>query len=411
VIKPSWQIEHSCPQCGAPITLSETDHILDCPFCRTRLYLVPDFHFTYYLSPSTKIGPQEELLYIPYWRFKGSSFRIALSALTYRFLDTNIIALQDTVLRSSIGMRAQTLKLHFVTSNTKGHFIKPEFNLEQTLPRLVHNKQKTFHDTFIGEAISLIYSPLILSRKKLYDGILRKPLLTVKPDFIEKLLSQKNMLKAAIKFIPTICPYCGWDMKGEKGSLVMICKNCNSAWALKKDKFEQINAVTMIGHMIDEDTVYLPFWRIKAKFDGIDMSSYADLIKFANLPKAITKDIEISPLHFWSPAFKINPALYLRLCKQITLLRPYDNESQKLPQKHFYQATLPIGEAKEGILVNLAQIIANKERYYPKLKGLSVSIQDYRLEYHPFFNKGREFISSDMRIGISQTALDFGNML
>jgi len=411
VIKSNWQIEQSCPQCGAPIILSETDHILDCPFCRTRLYLVPDKYFSYYLPPSTKIGLQGELFYIPYWRFKGSSFKTTLPALTYRFLDRNIIALESSALRSSIGMRPQALKLHFVTANTKGRFIKPRLTLEEVLPQFVRNKQKSLHNSFIGEAISLIYSPLILYDKKLYDGILGKPLLTVGADFIETLSSQTAAPKTGIKFIPTICPYCGWDMEGEKGSLAMICKNCNSVWTLQGQKFDRIKAATMIGPLMDENTVYLPFWRIKAKFDGIDLASYADLIRIANLPKAITKDIENSPLHFWSPAFKVNPALYLRLCKQVTVLRPYDYESATLPQRNLYQATLPIEEAKEGILINLTQMIANKKRDYPKLKGLSVSIEEYRLEYHPFFSKGGEFINPDKGVGISRAALAFGNML
>jgi len=64
--------------------------------------------------------------------------------------------------------------------------------------------------------ISLIYSPLLLYGNKLYDGILGKHLLTTEGDFIEKLLSQTNAPKTGIKFIPTLCPYCGWQMEGKK---------------------------------------------------------------------------------------------------------------------------------------------------------------------------------------------------
>ena len=47
-----WQIEQGCPQCGAPVTLDETDRLLACPFCRTRLYLVPEGHFRYHIPPA-----------------------------------------------------------------------------------------------------------------------------------------------------------------------------------------------------------------------------------------------------------------------------------------------------------------------------------------------------------------------
>ena len=407
----NWQIEQNCPQCGAPITLAETDHILDCPFCRTRLYLVPDRHFSYFLPPSPKIESKGELLYIPYWRFRGSSFTTTLSDLSHRFLDTNNVALKTPGLQPSIGLRTQTLKLHFVTADTKGSFIKPDRSLEQALPELADNRQETFHNNFIGEAISLIYSPLLLYGKKLYDGILGKPLLTAEDDFIEKLVSQTDAPKTGIKFIPTLCPYCGWELEGEKESLVMICKNCNSAWTLQGQTFEQIKAVSIISPGTDENTVYLPFWRMKPKFDGINLSSYADLIRIANLPKAVTPDIENALLHFWSPAFKINPALYLRLCRQMTVFRPYESESAALPKNYLCQATLPLEEAKEGVFVNLAQMIADKKRLYPKLKELSVSIEEYRLEYHPFLSKGRELINEGMGVAINRTALALGSKL
>ena len=39
----SVQIEQSCPQCGAPANLEETDRLFACPFCRvTSLLLTRD---------------------------------------------------------------------------------------------------------------------------------------------------------------------------------------------------------------------------------------------------------------------------------------------------------------------------------------------------------------------------------
>jgi hypothetical protein len=72
-----WQIEHGCPQCGAPVTMDETDRPLACPFCPTRLYLVAEDHFRYHIPPAA--GAEGELLYIPYWRFRGSSFTVSAS--------------------------------------------------------------------------------------------------------------------------------------------------------------------------------------------------------------------------------------------------------------------------------------------------------------------------------------------
>jgi uncharacterized CHY-type Zn-finger protein len=411
VNRSNWQIEQSCPQCGAPITLAETDHILDCPFCRTRLYLLPDGHFRYYLPPSPKIESQGELLYIPYRRLRGASFTTTLSGVSHRFLDKNIIALKTPGLRSSLGLRPQTLKLHFVAADTKGRFIKPELSPEQTFPGLSDNKEESFHHGFIGKAVSLIYAPFVLHGKSLYDGILGRPLLTAKAESIEKLVSQADAPKTGIKFIPTLCPYCGWQMEGEKESLVMVCKNCRSTWTLQGQSFKKINAVIIRSPKIDENAVYLPFWRMKPKFVGINLSFYADLIRIANLPKAVTADSEKAPLHFWSPAFKVNPALYLRLCRQMTVFRPYGDEADAPPKNSFYQATLPFEEAKEDLFVNLAQMITDKKRFYPRLKELSVSVEDYRLEYHPFFSNGRELINPGMGVAVNRAALALGSKL
>ena len=85
-----WQIEQGCPQCGAPVTLDETDRLLACPFCRTRLYLVPEDHFHYHIPPAA--GADGELFYIPYWRLRGSLFSVTASEVTHRFVDTNTLA-------------------------------------------------------------------------------------------------------------------------------------------------------------------------------------------------------------------------------------------------------------------------------------------------------------------------------
>lgn len=407
----SWQIEQSCPQCGAPITLAETDHILECPFCRTRLYLVPNGHFSYYLPPSPSMESKGELLYIPYWRFRGSSFTATLSGLSNRFVDTNTVALKTPGLQHSLGLRPQTLKLHFVAAETKGRFIKPELSLEQALPGLNNTNREVFHHAFIGEAVSLIYSPVVLHGKSFYDGILGRPLSSPGADFAETLPSLNDAPKTGIKFVPTLCPYCGWEMEGDKKSLVMICKNCDSAWKPGGQTFEQVETAAIMPPQADENTAYLPFWRMKPKFDGMDLTSYADLIRIANLPKAATADTKKAPLHFWSPAFKVNPPLYLRLCRQMTVFRPYEYESEALPKNLFYQANLPLEEARDGIIMNLAQMIADKKRLYPRLRELSVSVEEYRLEYHPFFNEGRELIHPGMGVAINKTALSMGGEL
>ena len=66
----NWQIEHNCPQCGAPVILDETDRLLTCPYCRTRLYLATTGYFQYHL-PSAGGNLQRSHIY-PLLAIKGS---------------------------------------------------------------------------------------------------------------------------------------------------------------------------------------------------------------------------------------------------------------------------------------------------------------------------------------------------
>ncbi len=159
-----------------------------------------------------------------------------------------------------------------------------------------------------------------------------------------------------VRFVPTLCPHCGWDMEGERDSLVLICRNCNSAWACPADAFTKVDFAVMAPAAGNGGVaLYLPFWRMKPRFDGLELASWADLIRIANLPKAITPAFAAAPLYFWSPAFKVNPALYSRWSRQMTVFRPPGEETDLLPEAPLYPVTLPLGEAAEGIVINLAR--------------------------------------------------------
>ena len=64
-------IEQECPQCGAPLTVTETDRLLECPFCDTKNFLFTPNYFRYILPGK---APDRELIYAPYLRFRGSVF-------------------------------------------------------------------------------------------------------------------------------------------------------------------------------------------------------------------------------------------------------------------------------------------------------------------------------------------------
>lgn len=198
-------------------------------------------------------------------------------------------------------------------------------------------------------------------------------------------------------------------MEGERDSLVLICRNCSSAWACPGQAFERVVFSAMIPPPATEElALYLPFWRMKPRFEGLDLASWADLIRIANLPKAITPDFSAAPLYFWSPAFKVNPVLHTRWSRQMTVFRPIGDETDRLPGTPFYPVTLPLGDAVEGIVINLAQLIADKRKLYPKLAALRITLEESRLEYHPFVQAQNELLHATLRVSLDPTALLHG---
>jgi hypothetical protein len=402
-----WHIEQGCPQCGAPVTLDETDRLLACPFCRTRLYLARNEHFDYYIPPA--VAADGELFYVPYWRLRGSSFSVTASGVTHRFVDTNTLAVNLPGFPGSLGLRPQVLKLRFALPATAGRFMAPDLPAERAMPDPGAVLPDAFYHEFIGETLSVIHSPLYLRGDTLTDAILGRPVPGWTADARNRLLKTAAAAPKQVRFVPTLCPRCGWDMEGERDSLVLVCRNCDSAWACPADAFAPAEFTVMAPPPgTKEIAAYLPFWRMKPRVEGMEVATYADLIRVANLPQAIAPSFTATPLRFWSPAFKVNPALYSRWARQMTLFQPVGDEGDRLPGAPLYPVTLPLREAAEGIVITLAQMIIDKRRLYPRLPELRITLEESRLEYHPFLLNGNELLHAFLRIALDRTALAYG---
>lgn len=404
-----WQIEQSCPQCGAPVTMDETDRLLACPFCRTRLYLVPEGHFRYHIPPAA--GAKGDLLYVPYWRLRGPSFTVCSSGVTNRFVDTSALAATLAGLPPTLGLRPQVLKLRFLSAATEGRFVPVDRPVLKAIPELAARGGDVFHRRFIGETVSLIHAPVVLQGGTFYDAILGRPFCGCPAGAWDHLHAAAVAPQGHVRFVATLCPHCGWDMEGERDSLVLICRNCNSAWSCPGQGFEKVAFAVMEPPEGDEPACHLPFWRMKPRFSGIELASLADLIRIANLPRAITPAFEEEPLYFWSPAFKVNPALFARWSRQMTVFRPLGHATDALPETALYPVTLPLTEAADAIIINLAQLIMDKRMHYPKLDSLQVTLDEARLEYHPFVSSRSELLHSRMKVAIDRTALSYGTRL
>lgn len=385
--------------------MEETDRLFNCGFCRVKSYLEATDAFRYMLP--SKAPQSKDLLYFPYWRFKGMLFSCAGNGVEHKFVDVSHQAVASPFFPVSLGLRSQALKLKFITPDTEGRFIKPT----QPLARIEEDFDERFgktlpkpvlHYAHIGETISLIYAPFYIENR-LYDGVLNSPVATAAvADFDLDQLAFENP-HWRIHFMATLCPNCGWDLDGDRDSLVLLCKNCTTAWYPVGKRLKQISFGTQ--PIDDNDAIYLPFWRIRSKIKGIELNTYADLIKVANIPKVVQSGWENVGFRFWVPAFKVRPKIFMQLSKHMTLAQLQTEIVGELPQNRHYRINLPVTEANQSLKVNLASFFRPKNQLMEILPLVRITAQSFTLVYVPFVEKHHQYIQPDLQFAINKNIL------
>jgi hypothetical protein len=385
--------------------MEETDRLFACGFCRVKSYLEASDAFRYMLP--SKAPQSKELLYFPYWRFKGMLFSCAGNGVGHKFVDVSHQAIASPVFPVSLGLRSQALKLKFITPDTEGRFVKPT----QPLTRIEENFDERFgrtlpkpvlHYAHVGETISLIYAPFYIENQ-LYDGVLNRPVAgAAVPDFDLDQLTFENP-HWRIHFMATLCPNCGWDLDGDRDALVLFCKNCTSAWYPVGKRLKQIPFGTQ--PIDDSDAIYLPFWRIRSKIKGLELNTYADLIKVANIPRVVQSGWENVGFRFWVPAFKVRPKIFMQLSKHMTLAQRQTEIVGELPQNRYYRINLPVTEANQSLKANLASFFRPKNKLMEILPLVRITAQSFTLVYVPFVEKHHQYIQPDLQFAINKNIL------
>ena len=160
-----------------------------------------------------------------------------------------------------------------------------------------------------------------------------------------------------------------------------------------------------------DDTTYLPFWRIRAEFSDLDLDSYADLVKVANLPRAVQSEWHNIAFRFWIPAFKVRPRIFLRLATQVTVVQPRENLITKLPAGRIHPSNLPVEEAIEGLKLTLASFMKPRRTLAEKLPEIKVRAKSFTLIFLPFNEEHHEFIHPDYQIAINKNVMTLSKNL
>ena len=211
-------INQSCPSCGAPIILHETDRLIGCPYCEVKNYMVGGGSARFSL-PDKLPGhvAREDLVYVPYMRFKGSVYYCQGHEVKHTVIDTTRLAIVADRLPTSLGLRPQAMKVVPVNAGHVGHFIrqtvKPEaiFNQAIKLTTLFasEHKQELHHRAVIGETLSRIYLPVYLQDDTLFDAVTNLEIGRVGPSW-SALLAQTIVFQHVWepRFLTTLCPRC-----------------------------------------------------------------------------------------------------------------------------------------------------------------------------------------------------------
>jgi len=403
------QVEHPCPQCGGPVTLEESDRFLDCGFCRVRLYIFSKGSLRYFLPPKSR--PIDKTLFVPYWRFRGMVFSIGASDIQHKVVDASFRARDARFLPPSLGFRAQALKMKFASPEIKAAFLAPQYALKGDLSKihavadyLGKPSGGVFHRAYLGETLSLIYAPVYIKNNKLFDGVLDKAMGTAGPEIETALSADREADRGwGLRFASALCPNCGWDLSGGRESLVLFCGHCKTAWQAQGADFKKVELGVLPSEGGGE--VYLPFWCASVEIEGLQLESYADFAKAANLPKAIRPEWHEKPLLFWSPAFKSHPKIYLRLCSQLTTLQPEAEPEAAMPKATICPVTVDAQEAFESIKVTLAETLTSKKTLLPALDALPVKAKAATLALIPFHLRGSELIQNEFKLSFQKRSV------
>ena len=407
-----WQIEHQCPQCGAPVTLEETERLFACPYCKVRLYIACDSILRYYLPP---MRFEEQIAYVPYWRTKGIDFTCRASGVTTGVIDRTSLAHRSSCFPYSLGVRPQVFKLRFVGRTVEKALLEPCVELRDNpeeepasvvLPDGTPISDPVLFRVSMREVESLIFSPVGFQGDALCDAIDGKNL-GRRMDEVLSETSSHNEAQGEVSFISTLCPNCGADLIGEKESILLFCSNCQQAWRVAGRALQSASVASLPGA---RGATYLPFWCVQSHLEGMKERLSIDLAKTGG-PGRRRVYLDEPGFSFWLPAFKVNASIFLTLAERATVAQPALNEATAEIRDHFYPVTLPAAEAAKLAKVMVALLVRKPEATRPLLARMTAGPDEAQLCFIPFSFSGYELVQQKMRMSLLPNALKYGRNL
>ena len=334
-------------------------------------------------------------------------FSCLSSKMKHQLVDVSHKAIQDEHFPLSVGLRSQTQKLRFASPDIKGRFLTPTLSFSRVIDIIDKRFNASLprpivHQADIGDSLSIIYAPFYFDGC-LMDAVLNQPVAKKPLDTFDVSTYAGDRLDWKLHFLPTLCPHCGWDLEGKRDSQVLSCGNCASVYKPAKNGFTKLTTVHLAAE--EEHLHYLPFWRIKADISHISLTSYADLVREANLPKTVQPGMSNPAFHFWSLAFKVRPQFFIKLSQTMTVAQPAGKFLKGIPNGKLHPVNLPLREGLESLKLTLFGIIKPRRKVMSLLPDIEIHPISYVLVYLPFAEKHHELVQPKMNMAINKNML------
>ncbi|PLX42209.1 MAG: hypothetical protein C0609_10280 [Deltaproteobacteria bacterium] len=416
-----WAATGTCPNCGGEVDTKVGDQLLDCRFCKSSMYVLPDGPLSYRM-PADRAYSNESIFHLPYWRLRGVRYKVLKggSKVVGGLVDLTAPACEHLNSGASLGIRPQAGRLHLTSwpPGTPGASLSPARIVDETgIDRLYNEHEDILFSRLIGEERVIIHAPFFLKNEG-GRTLLMEAFPDGRPHSISE--SEADKLKAAIagapppkelRFLTLGCPNCGHSLPPEHNAKVLLCEHCHRAFWPKGETFARMPYAIM-GE-IKESSRLFPFWHIDVEDKELGITSRADLLRWCAPFKVPRSKWEEEPASFLIPAFKVNARVFLRLAKTATIffageehrVRPGRGRLTSEPVR------LPLSEAMEAVQVALCEMTTDKERRVPRIAAAAIKGVRARLLFIPFEPTGREYLHKESGQAIDLRAIEVGATL
>ncbi len=384
--------------------------------------MASDGALSYYLDPRT---PDPDTLYVPYWRFRGMGFAVGTNEAGSTVIDGNLIARPMPPCPESLGVRPQAMNLRLVGPERVGRFVPPSpapldeaalAGLTRALPAFAgESSPGSVLLRFLRQAGGLIYSPFKVMGRDVIDGVTQQKLGTL-PDGQAGVPFQPptgTRPPNDLVYLPALCPNCGGDLSAAPESVALPCTNCGLLWAPSAGGMAE-RPFSLVPAPQKKDALFLPFWRMSARVEGLEPSLHVDPLKHIPPAYGLPESISFPEFSLWAPAFFINPVLFLRLCERATMWQPADcgeKGAARTARLDLYPVTLPGPEAKKLLPLILTLVVADRGRVLPSILHADMEAIEQSLVYVPFQKRAGEATCAEMRAAVELNALKHGRNL